>query len=160
MAEERIYDDIKEELSKFSAQFGPTVIVPGDVKNIGEDDTVSVELDNGVVETARLKSVLKDGNKFIVVPKENSRVQIAKIENRDVYIVIAVEEINRIYGKIGTVEIEITEDKIILKKGDDSFAKIISDFMDEVNKIVVMYGTTPNVAAITAIKERLNLMSE
>lgn len=38
----------------------------------------------------------------------------------------------------------------------ESLKKVLNDFIDEVNKIIVVHGTTINQAAVTAIKKRLN----
>jgi len=56
----------------------------------------------------------------------------------------------------------IKEQGFIVQQGDENLSTIMSDYhkefgklCDEVNKIVVSIGTTPNVAAITLIKEKV-----
>ena len=49
----------------------------------------------------------------------------------------------------------IKESGFEVKQGDESLRTILLDFMTEVNKIVVVNGTTINQAAVAAIKERL-----
>jgi len=54
----------------------------------------------------------------------------------------------------------IKEEGFVIKREDENLVNILSDYQeqfgklcDEVNKIVVSIGTTPNVPAITLIKE-------
>ena len=39
---------------------------------------------------------------------------------------------------------------------NESLKDVLNDFIDEVNKIIVVHGTTINKVAVTAIKQRLN----
>lgn len=39
---------------------------------------------------------------------------------------------------------------------NESLKDVLNDLIDEVNKILVVHGTTINIAAMTAIKQRLN----
>jgi len=56
----------------------------------------------------------------------------------------------------------IKEEGFVMQQQNENLRKIISDYhtefgklCDEINKIVVSIGTTPNVAAITLIKEKV-----
>ncbi len=51
---------------------------------------------------------------------------------------------------------KIKEDGFVLEQNGESLKNVLNDFIDEVNKIVVIYGNTINQAKVTAIKERLN----
>lgn len=56
----------------------------------------------------------------------------------------------------GETSFTIEETGFIVKKGGESLKTILNDFIDEVNKIVVIQGRTIDVAAVTLIKQRLN----
>lgn len=65
----------------------------------------------------------------------------------------AIEE--TIYTSDKTVFV-IKEDGFIIKQNEESLKSVLNDFFDEVSKIVVIYGNTINVPAVTSIKQRLN----
>lgn len=50
----------------------------------------------------------------------------------------------------------IKENGFVIQQNNESLKSVLNDFMDEVNKIVVIYGNTINVGKVTAIKDRLN----
>lgn len=50
----------------------------------------------------------------------------------------------------------IKEDGFVIKQNEESLKSVLNDFIDEVNKIVVIYGNTINKAKVTTIKQRLN----
>lgn len=150
----RELEHIRRELDLFSSTRGPVAIVSAEVSQIHANDTVSVKLASGLeIDDCRLKSVVKEGSKIILEPKIGSTVLVGSIAGSYDYAVLAVEEINRMYIKIDGLEFEV-KDKLLLKKGTDTLEKLISEMIDEINKIVVMVGTSPNVAALSAIKVR------
>lgn len=51
---------------------------------------------------------------------------------------------------------QINESGFAIQKNNENLKSVLNDFIDEVNKIVVLQGTTINVAAVAAIKQRLN----
>ncbi|UGU15218.1 hypothetical protein LS482_16215 [Sinomicrobium kalidii] len=90
-------------------------------------------------------------------PVTGSLCLIGYIQNRDTdAFLIDAEEAEEILYTSGESSFTIKEDGYIVKKGGENLRDILSDFMDEVSKIVVVYGTTIDVAAVTAIKQRLN----
>jgi hypothetical protein len=58
---------------------------------------------------------------------------------------------------LGTIGIEPTG-LLIAENTTTSLKTIISGIIDEINKIVVSYGTGPNVAALTALKTQMALL--
>lgn len=50
----------------------------------------------------------------------------------------------------------IQENGFIIKQSEESLKSVLNDFIDEVNKIVVINGNTINKVKVTAIKQRLN----
>src|SRR5690606_14983743 len=92
-------------------------------------------------------------------PKVGSKALIGLIGNaeNDTFLIFAeeVEEINIVSGGSS---LTIKNEGIVIKQGSEILKSILSDFIDEVNKIVVNpgYGVGVNVGAVTAIKQRLN----
>ena len=155
-------EDIKLELAKFAGQFGPEIIVPATVLEVNADNTLKIEFsDESTVDDARLKSVVKDGNKVLFIPKVDSIVQVARIGNSDEYLVIAVEEIDEVVYIIGdyqfkmtdegfvltkgsTIEFSIKDDGFKIKKGSDTQKDINKLLIEAVQQIVVIQGNNPN----------------
>lgn len=147
---DRVTNNIKEELENVSKRFGPVVIYEVAVTSVDmNEDTISVEFDTGLIlEDVRLRSVVNNKSKFVLYPSVGSVVQIAAIEGGQDYVVIAVEEIT-------DAAIEVSTGKIAIKKGTDTLGDLIGKVIDEVNKIVVMQGTSPNVPSLTALKTKI-----
>lgn len=155
-------EDIKDELGKFSSRFGPKIILPATVRAINNDDTIAIEFsDDSTVDDARLKSVIKDGNKVLLIPKVGSIVLVAKIENSDEYLVVAVEEITEQRIQIGTVTFKITDEGFLIQKGGETLKKIFDDLLEEIKKLTVNTNVGPssvpiNILAFETIKTRVN----
>lgn len=89
---------------------------------------------------------------FAPIPKVGSSV-IVSFLNKDLAFVTMVCDVDRVEVKIDTMKVVINE-KMEISKGEDSLSKILTDLIAEINKIVVLVGTTPNVAALLAIDAR------
>lgn len=90
-------------------------------------------------------------------PKNGTKVLLGILENQKAAtILLDANEVEELIYKSGDSEFTIKEQGYIVKKGNESLKNILNDFIDEVNKIIVVNGTTINVAAVTAIKQRLN----
>lgn len=152
-----IDEQIKQELEKFAGRYGPETIIAAKVLSYNStDETIEVQLTSGLkIDDVRLKSMVKAGNKFIVRPADNSLVLIGRIANSDEWVVVSVDEVEYLFVKLGTVEMKVDDNGFVIKKGTDTLQKVLSDIIAEVNNIVVLMGTSPNVAALTAIDNRL-----
>jgi hypothetical protein len=92
-----------------------------------------------------------------IKPKVNSKALIGIIENTDANaFLIKADEVEEMVIKSGDSTFTIKTDGFIVKKGNETLREILNDFIDEVNKIIVINGTTINVEAVNAIKQRLN----
>ncbi|PKP26196.1 MAG: hypothetical protein CVU03_05015 [Bacteroidetes bacterium HGW-Bacteroidetes-2] len=86
-----------------------------------------------------------------------SKVLLGILEKQEsAAILVDAETVEELIYKSGASEFTIKEQGYIVKKGNESLKNILNDFIDEVNKIIVVNGTTINVGAVTAIKQRLN----
>jgi hypothetical protein len=133
---DKTQEETKKELAKFAGHYGPAAVLPATVLSVNDDDTVEIEFSDGaVVDDARLKSVVKDGNKFLLVPAVNSIVLVAKIENSDEYYVIAVDEITEVLAVIGNTKVQVNATGLLFERGNDTLGKVLQDLIAEVLKI-------------------------
>jgi pyruvate formate-lyase activating enzyme-like uncharacterized protein len=97
------------------------------------------------------------GDYLTVIPKEDSEVIYGLVENQSTEaVILKCSEIEKVMVKVDTVSYELDTTGHLLKKGNDTAAKILSDFVDEVAKIIVINGRTPDVVKLAAIKSRVN----
>lgn len=89
-------------------------------------------------------------------PKVGTKCLIGIIANSPNAFLIEADELEEIYFKSGESEFTIKEDGFIINHSDESLKTVLNDMIDEINKIIVINGTTINVAAMEAIKQRLN----
>jgi len=53
-------------------------------------------------------------------------------------------------------QLVVKKEGIALNRNGEELLTILNELIDEINKIKVIYGNTVNIAAVTAIKQRLN----
>ncbi len=153
---DKVTNDIGSLLFMGNSQSGPTVVQLATVGQINGDDTITAELISGlIVDDVRLRSVVKDGNRIIIEPAPGSQVLIASIDNGGEYVVIAVEEINRVYVKIGELEFELS-DKLMVKNGADTLKDALTMIVEAVQQVTVIYGNNPDYGKLTQALEKIN----
>lgn len=106
----------------------------------------------------RLASVINDReNKLYVFPKPGSSVLVSTI-NGDLenLFVEAYSEVDEFLLKAGATEMTINASGYKIDRQGENLKTVLNDYIDEVNKIIVVQGTTINVGATNAIKQRLN----
>ena len=88
-------------------------------------------------------------------PKEETKCLIGIVSNSANAFLITAEEVDEMIFTSGESQLTIKEEGFIVKQSNESLKTIFEDMIDEINKIIVINGTSINVAAMTAIKERL-----
>ncbi|GLB51701.1 hypothetical protein NBRC110019_07400 [Neptunitalea chrysea] len=90
-------------------------------------------------------------------PKVNTLCLIGLIENNPANaFLLDAAELEELNFKTGTTELTVKESGVIIKSGNEDLKTVFNDMIDELNKIVVIYGNTINVVAMETIKQRLN----
>ena len=90
-------------------------------------------------------------------PKQGSKVLLGVINGNGAHtFLIHAEEVEEIETNAGASKFIIKDDGFIVRKGNESLQKVLNDLIDELNKIIVIQGTTINVPAMNLIKQRLN----
>ena len=102
-----------------------------------------------------LNSVLSGlDNELKLIPKNGSTVVIG-ISGNDAFI-LSTSDVDEIDYKQGTTKLTVNKDGFKIERDGENFFQCISDMIDELNKIIVINGTTINVAAMQAIKQRFS----
>jgi hypothetical protein len=139
-----VTQQIKEQFINLASKVGPSVIMPATVLTVN-NDAVHVRFSDGSeIEDARLKSVIKDGNHLLFIPSTNSTVLVARIDNSDEYVIVAVDEIKEIKSQLNDVLLSINADGFLLKKENASLKELIKLIIEAVQAIVVLQGTNPD----------------
>lgn len=154
----------KEALQDFTLKLAPATILPAVVISINDSDLLTVRLSSGLeIDQVRLRSVIKEGSKFLLIPKLNSVIQIARIENSDEFFVAVVSELEKMLCMIGTTTFEIDENGILISRAGDDLLKVMSDLVDSIlnEKHITSQGPTTgllpdSIASFNTIKTRLN----
>lgn len=89
-------------------------------------------------------------------PKVGTKCLIALIGNSANAILIEADQLEQFQIQVGTSKMIIKPEGIIVQKGGENLKVILNDMISEINKIIVINGTSINVPAMNAIKERLN----
>lgn len=111
----------------------------------------------GTVDDLEFYDVLLGLSSFYRKPKVGANCLIGVILNQEAStFLIDCEAFEEAVWTTELAELKIKDQGFSVKVGDESLKTILNDYIDEVNKIKVIYGNTINVAATTAIKQRLN----
>lgn len=90
-------------------------------------------------------------------PKQNSLVLLSVIENQpSATALLFAEEVEEEVIQSGDTMITINEQGLTIEQNGENLFSVLSDMIDELNKIVVVQGNTINVAAMNQIKQRFN----
>ena len=110
----------------------------------------------GVVDNLEYYNVILGINHITVKPKVGSRCLLGVIENKPAAtFLIEAESVEEMVVVQGEAKLTIKESGFIIEKGNQSLTDVLTDFMDEVLKIIVINGTSVDVPSLTAIKTRL-----
>jgi hypothetical protein len=125
------------------------------VKEVDWDDKTMVATD--LIDGLDYYNVLLGLGAVQQKPKVGSKCLLGVLGNKaSATFLVEAENVEETVFTSDKTSFVIKESGFIIKQNDESLRDVLGDFFDEVNKIVVVYGNTINVAAVTAIKERLN----
>lgn len=99
-------------------------------------------------------------NHLSVYPVVGSVVTIGIFDKENTAVLLAVSEVERLYYKQETTELEVDAEGFKIKREGKNLKEVLNTYQDEfgklcdeVSKIVVSIGVTPNVPAIQQIKQ-------
>lgn len=93
-----------------------------------------------------------DAAAFLIEAEAVEEISFCVAENK------AVFDQDKYNVTIGESEFKINGAGFLLKKGNETLKIILNDLITELNKIIVIQGTSINVAAMLVIKDRLNTL--
>lgn len=155
-------EQIREALRDMAGRFGPMQTMLAKVKSVDEDEKTCVLIeeigeDELEIPDVRLRPVAIDDNGLIIFPKADTYVLAARIENDEEWMVIAVDEADKIKWTVGTCKFEV-DDGFLIKKGDNTLKDIIQMIIEAVQQIVVVYGNNPDYTKLASALTKLNLV--
>ena len=115
-----------------------------------------------IVDGLEYFDVLLGLGSFYRKPKLGTKCIISLLENKEGTVLIDALEFEEAVFTSDESQFTIKEDGFIVKVGNESLKDILNDWQeqfgkltDEINKIVVSIGVTPNVPQITIIKTKV-----
>lgn len=157
MSFEKALQDGLRQLGKRSVDTFPAIVVEVD-KTKG---FCKVSADNLEYPDVRLASVINERGSFVYVfPKVGSSVLVSPIqEDLNTLYVEAYSEVEEFYLKVETTVMNVNADGILIKRGEENLLKILDDWQkefgklcDELIKVIVIQGNSPDIPAINEIK--------
>ena len=152
---------IDEALNKSLQEFGKkdAQVFTATVTKINEDEkTVDVEDVDGLAFFDVRLAAAEDAKKSVlIIPKVGSTVLVAMIGNdMNALFVAMTNEVEKITGEIESTKFKADASGYQITRDNESLKTVLNDWIIEVSKIIVVNGTSINVPAMNAIKQRLN----
>ncbi len=125
--------------------------------------TISVLYDGLELSDVRLKSVIENSDTYIlIIPSPKSFVTVSILENDiNTAYVSKYNEVQEIEIKINDFKFSLNEKGFLLKNKNDTLLSLMVELIAEIAKIIVVQGTSPNVAALKAIENKFkNLLND
>lgn len=117
------------------------------LETIGEDEIEIPEV--------RLRPVLNGKESITIYPKTGSYVLAVRIENDEQWMVLAVDEAERINYKTDNSEFEMSNG-FLLKRGDDTLKAVLLNVIEACEVILVLQGNNPDYTKLATAKASLN----
>lgn len=91
-----------------------------------------------------------------VKPKQETDCLIAIVENDEATsVLLSADEVEEVQITLGETKLLIDQTGYKVEQAKENLQQVLSDFIAEVQKIIVVQGTTPDVQALEDIKTRL-----
>lgn len=152
-----------EELNEFSKLLSQKI---NEKENI-QTHWVIVQEINWDDKTMTAKSVV-DGLAFFDVllglgavytkPVVNTKCLIGIVNNSAAGFLIQAERVDEIQFNTKNSQLHVNDSGFLIKNKGETLKNVLNDLITEINKIVVIQGTSINVPAVTKIKDRLNTL--
>lgn len=149
-----------ESLNKLLERF-PVVLAKAKVQKVeGDVCHITLEESGRDIWKVAVNAVLDNTtSKMLIYPKEGSLVTVGII-NRESAVLLAVSEVDKIYFKKDSSEMVFDKDGFEFNRKGENLKTVLNDFQDgfgklcdELSKVVVSIGVSPNVPVINQIKQ-------
>ncbi|WP_267402799.1 MULTISPECIES: hypothetical protein [unclassified Chryseobacterium] len=139
---------IREGLKQIASSHAPAVSNIARVKSVDENKAICILIDEDDQEyfDVRLRPVLTGNKSFIQIPKVGSYVLAIRVEDDEDWMVIACDEVEKFYWKVGNTNLELS-DKVHLEANGKNFAELVDKLFDAIlqMKFTTNYGPTINL---------------
>ncbi len=141
----------------------PNLPITATIKSV-QGDHCTITLKSGLdLSDVKLKATIDGDNYLLIIPKVGSKVVVLSLSGElDNLSVIKVDEVERIELIIGDTNFKIDNQGYEINQGNENLKTVLNDYItqfgklcDELNKVVVSIGVTPNVSLITQIKNEV-----
>lgn len=155
-------EQIRNRIEEMAKASGPAVSNIAKVKSVNQDKAICIleDEDGQEIIDVRLRPVLTGKKSFIQIPKIGTYVLTIRVEDDDHWMVIACDEIEKVEIYIDELKFELETAGVRITNKGENLKTVLNEFQDkfgelcnEVSKIVVSIGVTPNVPVITKIKQ-------
>ncbi|AOR29538.1 hypothetical protein FORMB_25210 [Formosa sp. Hel1_33_131] len=111
----------------------------------------------GLIDDLEFYDVLLGLGSVYKKPKIGAKCLIGLILNNEAAtFLIEAEAVDELFIEVGTSTFKIDANGFLVKRNNETLKKVLNDLIVELNKIIVIQGTSINVPAMNAIKQRLN----
>lgn len=120
-------------------------------------DTCKVKSLTGTRDYLRCSLTSKVENSMEVLkvtPKIGSVVTVGILKD-NAEVLLQTSEVEAVEYTTGTTRLLINKQGYILERDGENLSKCLSDLIDEINKIVIIYGNDINRPSMNAIKKRI-----
>ena len=147
----------------------PVQVQLGKVVDVDKDAmTCDVDVDGMTIYDVRLKSVIDNNDKAVMLfPKQDSYVLCGIINNDERHpFVVAYGEVDELQYKIGGFELHIKDDKIKIENGSKNLKSLLNDLIDRLKTAIIQTPAGPgnfspaDVQGLEQIKQGINQLLE
>lgn len=161
--------NIQEAIKRIVDQSIPVQVVAGKVVSTDTGAmTCQVDVEGRPMRyEVRLRAVVSDDTGLVAVPKAGSMVLVALVDNLpQSSFVVATSELEKLQATIGNSYLEVTAQGMVMKRGNESLKKLLSDTFAAIQAITVTTPAGPsgppvNMADFANLQTRLsNILTE
>jgi hypothetical protein len=106
-------------------------------------------------EVRKRAAVENSTSGILITPSEGSSVIVSRIESSDELFIEMFSDFQQITMNTGSTHLLIDSNGYAIEKGNENLGKCLEDLIDELNKIVIIYGNDINRPAMNLIKKRI-----
>lgn len=148
---------IEAAIQKVTRRLRVDQVLSGTVSEVGETSCTVTRDDAPDLYDVRLNAIDDSLDSFLTIyPAKGSAVLVGLIEGlKTEAVVLRCSEVERVKLRIGEASLLIDKDGFSMVRQNESLVSALTDLVAEIQKIVVVIGTNPNIAALEQIKTRL-----
>ena len=146
-----------EAFEKLIKKYLKLQVVQGTVEGInGDRCTVALDDDSKTLFKVSLNAIRTNSdNKMICYPSVGSSVVVGVFEGEREAVVLAFSEVEKFYFKKKSTKLQYDDAGFIIERDGENLGKVMDDFMNTCQQIVVVQGNTINQENVQSQRNRL-----